>query len=462
MQLHQLRALLALATAAFWLAGCQSYEPRPLNLEEHREAWLDRSPTSEPVTAFAQRLEEGQDVPPVFDPSDGITVAEAEVIALVFNADLRLARARAGILSATAEHAGLWEDPIFTLDFMKITESVSNPWVITPALLFTIPLSGRLEVEKDRADAAVVAQLYTIAEQEWATRATVRLAWLDWSAARLRLEETIDIEQRLVSIAESTRLLAEAGELPRTEAALFAIELARRRNEMIRLQLEAREQELIIRSLLGLAPEAPLELVPSVAVKATTIPPSAEALDNNLTLARLRQEYEVAEQTLHREILKQYPDLTIGPAYETDNGQSRVGFFGAIPIPILNANKQAIAEARASRELARATFETEFERQAGRLARRQTLATAIQTQRADIESVLIPLVDRQLVDARQLLAIGESGSLVMLESLVRAYETKLTLIELRRDESAAWVEIDRILGPESSANPPNVDNESPS
>ena len=50
--------------------------------------------------------------------------------------------------------------------------------------------------------------------------------------------------------------------------------------------------------------------------------------------------------------------LTLGPMYESEQGQSRIGFFGVVPLPFLNANRRGIAQARASRELARAAFET--------------------------------------------------------------------------------------------------------
>ena len=66
---------------------------------------------------------------------------------------------------------------------------------------------------------------------------------------------------------------------------------------------------------------------------------------SSLELRQLREEYEVAEHALHREIRKQYPDLTIGPLYETDQGQSRLGFLGATPLPLLNATRPGIAEA---------------------------------------------------------------------------------------------------------------------
>jgi tRNA wybutosine-synthesizing protein 1 len=38
------------------LTGCQSYEPKPLDLAAHRGAWLARTPGDEPVRAFAEQL----------------------------------------------------------------------------------------------------------------------------------------------------------------------------------------------------------------------------------------------------------------------------------------------------------------------------------------------------------------------------------------------------------------------
>ena len=77
-------------------------------------------------------------------------------------------------------------------------------------------------------------------------------------------------------------------------------------------------------------------------------------------LARLRAEYRAAEETLRREVREQYPDLTIGPAAELDRGDALLGVSISLPIPILNANRQGIARAHASREVARAAFETAY------------------------------------------------------------------------------------------------------
>jgi len=444
----------AIASAVAMLAGCQSYQSKPLDLAAHRDTWLARSPGDEPVLAFAQRLAQSGE-PVVFDLSDGVSLEEGEVVALVFNPDLRVARLRAGVATATAENAGLWDDPRFSIDVLRITESVSNPWVVTPGLAFTIPISGRLEAEKARADAALRAELTRVAEQEWRTRVEVRQAWLRWSAARLRVERTEELLASIESLVSSTTRLAEAGEIMPTESALFTIERASQRRALSRFRGEAAEADQSLRMLLGLSPEAPLVLVPTLSLGRGELPLTNDALaDRNLTLARLRDEYEVAEKSLLREIRKQYPDLTIGPLYETDQGQSRIGFLGAIPLPILNANKQGIAEARAERELAQAAFETAYERLVGSLTAARIRLDASREQREIIESDIVPLVDRLFADAQNLLQLGEGGGLVLLESLTRVGQTQMALIDARLDESLTIAELAEQLGPPTS---PTVD-----
>ncbi|MEL6397222.1 MAG: TolC family protein [Planctomycetota bacterium] len=429
------------------LAGCQSYQSKPLDLAAHHDTWLARTPGDEPVRAFAQKLAE-ENEPSAFDPSDGLSLAEAEVVALVFNPDLRLARLRAGVASATAEHAGLWQDPQFGVDFLTLTESASNPFLITPGLSLTIPISGRLEAEQARAEAAVAAELTRVAEQEWQTRIEVRRAWLTWSAANLKAEQTERLLASIESLVGSTTRLADAGEIVRTEAALFTIEQASQRQAMLRYHGEAAEAEQELRILLGLSPDAPLELVPTVAaaIDPEELTPNAAA-DRSLTLARLRDEYEFAEQTLRREVREQYPDLTIGPLAEFDQGDTLLGFSLSLPIPILNANKQGIAEAHAQRELARAVFETAYERLVGSLAATTARLDTIREQRAVIETEIAPLVDRQLADAQSLLQLGEGGSLVLLESLTRVGQTQMSLIDARLGESLAIALLAELVGP---------------
>ena len=83
------------------LVGCQSYERAPLDLAEHRSAFSSRLENTEAIERFAERLAEADEaVVEHFDPTDGLTQAEGEVLALFYNADLRIARLDAGVSSA--------------------------------------------------------------------------------------------------------------------------------------------------------------------------------------------------------------------------------------------------------------------------------------------------------------------------------------------------------------------------
>jgi outer membrane protein, heavy metal efflux system len=448
-------ARIALALICAMIGGCQSYHARPLDPVAHAELWQSRSPSDRTVGKLLEGLESaggGGIEPGTFDPDDGLTLVEAELVALVFNADLRLSRLRAGVARATAEHAGLWEDPVFQIDILRILEGVANPWVISPGLAFTIPLSGRLEVERARASAALQVELVRIAEAEWAIRRELRELWARWSALQLFLEETRGLLGSLDQLADGTRRLVDAGELLRTEAALFSIERSQQQRELRRLEADLRVLELQMRRIMGLAPSAPVNLVGPWLIQSPELRATNETdvAAQNLTLRRLEAEYQVAEESLRHQIARQYPDLTFGPVYESDQGQSRLGLLGGVPLPLLNRNRQGIAEALAVRELARGAYEIEYERVLSELALLAAQIEALGEQRAEIEETIGPMVDQQQVQARRLLELGEAGAggaLVLLDSVRQAHAVKLDLIELRRSEALAEVERRYLMGP---------------
>lgn len=427
----------ALGIAVASLSGCQSYQPRPLDPSAHLESWSSRSVHDESLRTFIETLDPVHHPEP-FNLDDGIALHEAERIALYYNPDLRLARLRAGVHAASAEYAGRWDDPELDLDAMRITDSVPDRWIVASSLSITIPISGRLAAERQRADDAFRASISAIAEHEWAIRTELRDAWVEHAATHLRIARTEQLLESLGSLTESTDRLAAAGELPATQASLFAIEHLNLTRAVHRLRADSFIQEQQLRSLMGLSPDAPLTFNPSISpVASVAIPDTETLIAHHPTLVRLRDEYAVAESTLLREIRAQYPDLTIDPSYESDQGQSRIGVIAGIPLPILNSNKQGIAQARAQRELARAQYETALERVVHELRVAIERVNQTRAQRTMYESQVAPLVDQQLIDARRLLELGETEGLVLLESLTRAQRASLELIDTRLEESRA-------------------------
>ncbi len=443
--------------AALLAGGCQSYEPRPLDLDATRAAWLVRSPSDDSVREFAAALDraEGRSPSKAFDADDGLTLAEGEAVALVFNPALRQARLEANVARAVLSHAGLWQDPVLGVGLERIVSSASggggaNRWVAGSTLGLTIPISGRLEAEKARAGAELGAALDRLAATEWATRSALRELWIEWSAARVRADITEAFIARLHDVAGLADRQEQAGLLTRVDARLFHVELAGREADAIAATARVKELELQLWAMLGVAPETPFVLEPTVAFapRTTLMDDLRSLLDSaNPELAAIRAEYELSERTLRAEVRKQYPDLAIGPGYGEDQGDQRVLLGLSLAIPLWNRNQQGVAHASAQREAARGRFEASYEQLSSRLAIAMARWESGRARRTQIESSLLPLADEQDADVRRVAALGRVAPLLLLESLKAQHDAKLRLVEARASESIGAVRLDELIGP---------------
>lgn len=445
----------ALIVAA--LGGCTRYEPRPLDPAAHSREFLARLPDDSGVLALADQLRAKDEPIPAFDATDGLSLVEAEVVALFFNTDLRAARLRAGVARASAENAGLWQDPMVKFDGERIIESVDYPWIIGGMVGLTLPISGSLEAEKHLAQGEHAAALSRVFADEWRTRIELRRAWLEWSAASERLTAAETFTGHLHSLIEIVRRLEEAGELARIESRLFYLEESRRHVELRDLRAEVEQRTIAIHRIMGLAPHAPVSLLPAaLSVK----PPVVESDEGDLlrlgegnpSLQSARADYESSERALQLEIRRQYPDIEIGLGGGSEDDEPRILFGLSIPLPILNRNQRAIAEATALRDVSRAAFESLVEQLSYDLASARTRRTAAAIRRESIERNIAPLADQQEADARRSAELGEFDTLLILESVTRQYEAKRDLIDAALDESLASITILELLGPPASAS----------
>ncbi|MBX2850299.1 MAG: TolC family protein [Phycisphaeraceae bacterium] len=436
-------------------AGCQSYQPLPLDLAEHQASVATRLAEDESLRAFADRLSAGDtDTDGSFDISDGISSAEAEVIALFYNPDLRLARLRAGVALADAENAGLWEDPVFGFDGAELL-SPSGPFEYGLTASLTIPISGRLGVEEDKADAAYLAELRRVVDAEWSMRSKVREAWATWSVANERLRLIDEVAEAIDRIIKVSDRLEEAGELTRVEARLLRAQRLAIRVQRLAIAADANQTRLDLMRLMGLLPSSEVTLMP--ALPAVDLPETSEAttrlITTNTSLAALRAEYQVAEESLRLEVRKQYPDIEIGAGLGSEDNDDRLLLGASLPLPILNANRGGIAEARANRELARAAAETEYERLAFQLASTLSRLKAAEQQRQLLAKEMVPMLDEQAAEINRLAELGEVDTLILLETVTRQFEAKNQMLDLQLTSLRDRIEVARLLGPDESTPP---------
>ncbi len=415
-------------------SACQRYARVPLDLRAHQGVIEARDPAGADVAAYANKLAATDEESAPYDPTDGLTLREAEAVALFFNPQLRLARLRANVARVGAAEAGRWADPELGIDAERIIESVENPWVLAGTLSLTIPLSGRLGAEKDAARAEATAEELRAFAEEREVVTALRREWIKWSAAHERAALMREVVEELGKIVEQGERLRDAGELDPISARLLQLEVVRRTAGLRREEAELRGAEVQLKTRLGLIPTAGVTLVPSLAMNQpgdSSVDDVADALTRHPRVRVARSAYEVAERTLATEIRKQYPDLRIGGGYGTDEGDERVLLGLALPLPILNANRRAIAEARAGREVARAAAEAEYEQLLGDVAAAQVELQGAEARADYVAQELAPLADRQVSDVLRLGNVGDFSAIVLLEALTAAHEAKLEVLDAR-------------------------------
>ena len=305
------------------LLGCRSRGGSvPESIEPDRESWISRLPATATVQEYATELARlNSDVPASFDPSDGLSVREAEAVALVFNGELRRARLDARVPLLGARQAGVAEDPRFEFDLLRVLESVSNPWVAISGLKFTVPLSNRLADERIAAFASASAAWRAALVAEAALLTELRSAWISWSATHERirlLEGHLRAVEEVLLIANS-QLKAE--QIGATEARVLELEKVSRGGDLVAERMREQQLLLDLKALMGLRPEADVELVPSLgpaAGCAATEHGERQLVESNPELAHAQAEFLAADRAMRLEVSRAVPDMEIGALFESE------------------------------------------------------------------------------------------------------------------------------------------------
>ncbi len=448
MMKHKTSVVAAVIAAMTLLSACTTYEAKPLDAASARRAFLART-VDEPSFAL-----DG------FQASDGLSLREAEVIALVFNRELRAARLEAGVTRATADNAGLWTDPTLGVDLSQVIGGVSGGVEALASFALTLPLSGRLELERATASAEHRAELARVARDEWRVVAQVRRLWIrgvaltaDLSAAREHLERV----GQVLTIVEHMEV---AGELPRIEARLLHIERAKLEVALAARGAEIRRVSQEMEALLGLAPRSEGSIEADFRsgfacaegfAKDDDASLLARAESANPSLLLAYAQYEVAEQRLALEIRAQWPDLFLAPGFGEQDGDRQAVLGVGVTLPIFSGNRQGIAEADAARETARGQTEAELERVLGELTAAQSRRAAARAQRGMIETTLLPLVSTQYAESKEVARLGEVDTLLLLESMKQQDEARRLLTAACRDDALAGIDLEELAGPVTPA-----------
>jgi outer membrane protein TolC len=135
------------------------------------------------------------------------------------------------------------------------------------------------------------------------------------------------------------------------------------------------------------------------------------ALTRNDVLSALA-DYAASQASLQLELAKQFPDLHINPGYQLDQTDNKWTLGATLTLPVLNQNQGGIAEARARREEAAATF---ISVQAKALGEVDRAAAGYQAAKEQVGTgrTLVADLQQRLTATQQMLEVGEVDGLAL-------------------------------------------------
>lgn len=441
------------ALSAFVAAGCQTYTPAPVDLRAHARLFAERIPEATLVRAFAETLRQHDPAIHGFDLADGLSLAEARYVALLFNPSLKVVRAQAAVAQATAELAGLWDDPQLSGSFFYVLENVwQHNWFAGAYIAQALPITGRPGLEKALAESQHSQALIDARRSEAEVLNNLDVAWVKLSAARLRVDLLTALVQRLTDLEQIASRLAASQTLTQLESRAFTLARVRHQADLVVARGEAQVADLRLRELLGMPPGLELRVEPNLS--------TTERVSGSEQLAKLRQsplvelanrEHDVAERGLQLAIRKQWPELWIQPGWQEEDAQPRPAFSFSLPIPLWDANAQEIAEKRAARNVAAERLKERLEAATHALAQADTKRRAAVEQRRILDVELLPLTESQVADAKRLAELGQLDTLLILDAVTRAYEAQLAAVASAVTEAEATVELNSLFWPSLAA-----------
>jgi len=341
--------LLAIVAGTLSLYACASYAPLPLG-DGHGALRVSQ------LSAPARTLPGEPDTPHAFDLSNGMDVTETAMLAVANSPQLRLQRDALGIARAQAFAAGLLPDPQLSLSLDIPTSDQSG---LTRAFGLGLGYDiGALLTRSARKAAArhQVEQVnLDLLWSEWQTVAQARLLFdqvLSARASHALLQHEV---AALRPLERQVHAALAAGNLTYAGAAAGLNALADAQRQLAEASRARNQSEHDLRLLLGLNAQAPLPLVGApyrANPTATELRQALAALPaRRPDLLALKAGYASQESQLRVEILKQFPDITIGynRARDTSNVYTH-GLALGLNLPLFNRNRGNIAIARATRQ----------------------------------------------------------------------------------------------------------------
>jgi cobalt-zinc-cadmium efflux system outer membrane protein len=345
----------------FIVGGCATYAPVHISAGETVADFKSRNLQSPDLKGFLEaNLRERITPWPVHSWGFNMLM----LAALYYHPELKVARAKWEVSEAGIITAGQRPNPSFSFlpQFVSNAAGGESPWVLPPTLDIPIETAGKRRYRVERA-----FHLSEWARQDmyatiWLIRGRLRQNLLDFY---MSLESEKGLHEQFELRRETVKMLAQRLEygyisLPVLTQARIALDQSQIASQDA--QRQTAEARVKVAQSLGI----PVNALTGIDISFSFL----SDLPEHLNIEEIRRRallrrpdilaalsrFEAAQSALQLQIAGQYPDITLGPGYEYDQGQNKWGIGFAIELPILNRNEGPIAEAEAKRKEIAAEF----------------------------------------------------------------------------------------------------------
>lgn len=375
------RSMLAqwlLVLACGLLAGCATYQARPLSPERLAQRFAQRSLSAPALRIYLAR-QTGSELPAWPLPRwnrDMLTLAADYYSPVLAVARAQLQNARADITAA-----GTRPNPSLTLqlEYAANRQGPGGPYTTGPVLDIPIETAHKRAYRIEQANHLSDATELDIRSQAWRVRSRMRATLLQLHAAQGRvslLQQQAAAQREIVRIMEKREAVGAAAAPDAFPASLALI------NTQAALATTQNAAQALRGELAGII-GVPIHALAGVELDLREFDqpgpplPSADAqhaaLFQRADLRAALARYAATQSALQLEIAKQYPDIHIGPGYTYDAGVNKISFgLAGITLPVFGHNRGGIAQAEAKRSEAAARIE----------ALQDTIVNAIEQARA--------------------------------------------------------------------------------
>jgi outer membrane protein, heavy metal efflux system len=418
---------------ALLLAGCVRFQPQPLSPAQTADQLESRSLTNAHLRAFLETNAHRAlpDLATVDWDLDLLTLA-----AFYYHPSLEVARADWQLAVGGIKTAAERPNPTVTASGVyEPAADAFSPWI--PGLIFDLPIetAGKRRLRGEHARHLTDAARFNVATAAWQVRSRLRLALIDFIAARERFALLQHQAELREDLANRLNRQFEAGAISAAEVNTIRMALIRARADLADAQRLMAEALPRLASAVGVSAAAVeaarihFDLTALGPVEGLTTPEARRmALLGRADILAALAEYSASQSALQLEIAKQYPDVHLSTGYSWNAGSTgeHDGQLGLnIELPVLNQHEGPIAEAAARRNASAARF---LALQAKVIGNMEGAVASFQAGQKNVVS-LDALVTAQRAQRGMIAAQFQAGAVDRLEVLT-------TELELSANEAA--------------------------